>query len=275
MQLLLEQWKRYLHETVYRLDGRRTPSNETTWDYRENTYKNTRLIGASVFEAEPWGALVLKYDLDEPELLFQTDYESYDKAVSAIKTTLQQHKLPMPNFEEFDVVQPRQPLQPEPEPQLPDYPSETAIKEYFGITFNPREAGYILSDGTMLDFSGRHYAGGYKYDKQYGQFRPKQGKPDYYANDRVIDHREIGPIFGVGGTDGMIQFQVYYHVIRYQFPNIVDITGFIPSNQQVAALREIVEDDILIVDIYDEKGSRLATHDISAEHLQQVASKYL
>lgn len=32
---------------------------------------------------------------------------------------------------------------------------ETA-KELFGTTFDIREAGYILLDGSLLDFSGRH-----------------------------------------------------------------------------------------------------------------------
>jgi hypothetical protein len=31
-------------------------------------------------------------------------------------------------------------------------------KERFGITYNLKEAGYVLPDGSMLDFSGRHQA---------------------------------------------------------------------------------------------------------------------
>lgn len=56
-------------------------------------------------------------------------------------------------------------------------------KKHFGTTTNPKEAGYVLPDGAMLDLSGRHYATGYK-----------EGKPikdDYLANRRDVDHREL------------------------------------------------------------------------------------
>lgn len=34
-----------------------------------------------------------------------------------------------------------------------------ALIRFFGITNNPKECGYILPDGRMLDFSGRHILG--------------------------------------------------------------------------------------------------------------------
>ena len=34
-----------------------------------------------------------------------------------------------------------------------------ALKHFYGITFDPREAGYITPDGEYLDFSGRHLSG--------------------------------------------------------------------------------------------------------------------
>jgi len=40
---------------------------------------------------------------------------------------------------------------------------------------NLNEAGYVLPDGTMLDFSGRHQAVGYEGGKVMA------GKPDYLA----------------------------------------------------------------------------------------------
>lgn len=59
------------------------------------------------------------------------------------------------------------------------------IRKHFGYTDNPNEAGYILSDGKMLDFSGRANATGYKDRK------PISKNGDYLANNRVVDHREI------------------------------------------------------------------------------------
>ena len=75
--------------------------------------------------------------------------------------------------------------------------------DFFGTTDDPNEAGYILPDGRMLDFSGRHSAPGYK-DK-----KPLPGKPDYLAGERVIDHRQVAHLFdkAISGTDAMIQFE--------------------------------------------------------------------
>lgn len=58
-------------------------------------------------------------------------------------------------------------------------------KEKYGYTENENEAGYIESNGKMLDFSGRNEATGYKNRK------PIQGQPDYLKNQRSTDHRNI------------------------------------------------------------------------------------
>lgn len=64
-------------------------------------------------------------------------------------------------------------------------------EKYFGTTYKIAEAGYLLTDGKLLDFSGRH-----------------DGAPGGY---RSVDHREITDAFdGEYGDDsysgGMIQF---------------------------------------------------------------------
>lgn len=66
-----------------------------------------------------------------------------------------------------------------------------AAKEYFGKTYNWNETGYITTDGTRLDFSGKH-----------------EGGPGGY---RSVDHRNIGNAIGSRYGDGsysgaMIQF---------------------------------------------------------------------
>ena len=64
-------------------------------------------------------------------------------------------------------------------------------EKYFGTTYKIAEAGYLLTDGKLLDFSGRH-----------------EGAPGGY---RSVDHRDISDAFdGDYGDDsytgGMIQF---------------------------------------------------------------------
>ena len=66
-----------------------------------------------------------------------------------------------------------------------------AAVEYFGTTYKVKEAGYICTDGKMLDFSGRH-----------------EGAPGGY---RTVDHRDITDALGedYGGDNysgGMIRF---------------------------------------------------------------------
>ena len=55
-----------------------------------------------------------------------------------------------------------------------------AAKAKFGTTYDMREAGYILPDGSMLDFSGRHQVRG--------------GDTSFLNGDRTVDHREISDI---------------------------------------------------------------------------------
>nr|DAH22001.1 MAG TPA: hypothetical protein [Caudoviricetes sp.] len=66
-----------------------------------------------------------------------------------------------------------------------------SAKEFFGKTYNWNETGYITTDGTKLDFSGRH-----------------DGGPGGY---RAVDHRDIRDALGLdyGGDDysgAMVQF---------------------------------------------------------------------
>jgi hypothetical protein len=79
-------------------------------------------------------------------------------------------------------------------------PMEVRVLEHFGRTEDLRETGYILSDGTLVDFSGRHASG--MYAKKGDRFVPKRlsrrivPKPaatneDWLQGQRVIDHRQL------------------------------------------------------------------------------------
>jgi GNAT superfamily N-acetyltransferase len=67
-------------------------------------------------------------------------------------------------------------------------PLEKAAKTHFGVTDDLSETGYILSDGTFLDFSGRHEANGYV--RKGDRFVIKRGE-DYLRYHRYVDHRML------------------------------------------------------------------------------------
>ena len=108
-------------------------------------------------------------------------------------------------------------------------------KDIFGTTEDPREAGYILNDGTMLDFSGKNEGGS--------------------SGMRNYDHREINRVGddteGVGGDPkwddvGMNEF-IDSGAIRWMpESNAFNFMG-IPENAQWAQIREMVINDAGLV----------------------------
>ena len=92
---------------------------------------------------------------------------------------------------------------------------ETAAIEEFGTTDDPREAGYILQDGTMLDFSGK----------------VEGGSP----GTRSYDHRQIGSIMDdLSGYDSLVEFASKTGSIRASISGnsmIIDIYGPITRSQ--------------------------------------------
>ena len=117
-----------------------------------------------------------------------------------------------------------------------------SAKDYFGITRDPSETGYILQDGTRLDLSGRHYAGGYV--KQGDRYVPEKGQSDYLAGDRAVDHRELYDLPGIKEGDhqwsAVENLMTETGAVRY-LPNI----GFsVIAGQKVSdkQLRKIVSD---------------------------------
>jgi GNAT superfamily N-acetyltransferase len=71
--------------------------------------------------------------------------------------------------------------------------------ESFGLTEYKEEAGYILPDGSMLDFSGSNIGGG---------------------GGRALDHRDIGRILlddEPGGTEGMVYFMDLTGAVRMSY----------------------------------------------------------
>jgi len=84
----------------------------------------------------------------------------------------------------------------------------------FGITNNLDEAGYILNDGRLLDFSGRSQATGYT--KINGMF--KANEKDYLKGSRNIDHREIAKSVNTLSSndwDKVTSFEKGTNALRY------------------------------------------------------------
>jgi hypothetical protein len=131
------------------------------------------------------------------------------------------------------------------------YPLEKKVLSYFGVTSDIRETGYILSDGTMVDLSGRHEANGYV--RRGDRFVPKRG-PDYMAHQRLTDHRQL-PESMKGGTEGMREFMAKTGAVRVLPGSGISVTAM-PTVEAVAALiqgwsRFYTE---LLIDIMDPDG---------------------
>lgn len=154
----------------------------------------------------------------------------------------------------------------QPEKKLSIYTIQKNAKKLYGTTNDPREAGYILNDGSMLDFSGRHYAAGYKNKK------PLPGQPDYLKGERNVDHREIPAkeIFEttitMSGTEAMIKFETEGNAIRFSFAGGEDLNISFITTQDITLkqwdkIGSILKDTegTIYYDIYDEHSNLVAS----------------
>jgi hypothetical protein len=106
-------------------------------------------------------------------------------------------------------------------------------KAHFGITYDPREAGYILADGTMLDLSGRHQVGEYIRDIL-GRNVHTKGH-DWMAARRVVDHRELDDLVEAqNGTFAMRKFMSDAPALRFHPSQGFEINTF-PTARQIAS----------------------------------------
>ena len=110
--------------------------------------------------------------------------------------------------------------------------------EYFGTTKDIREAGYILSDGEMLDFSGRH-----------------EGNPE--SGTRTVDHRDIWDATesGADGTEAMVSFINEGNIRLSPESGGLEMSRM-PNEKQLMAIREYVYyfDGEVFLDISDAAG---------------------
>jgi len=151
--------------------------------------------------------------------------------------------------------------------ELPIYPSTkqkyhseeifNRAKHYFGVTTNPKTAGYILPDGTMLDFSGESFS-------QMGTRFPR-----WLYSKRELDHREISFAWpdsdAVGGHEGMRQF-MNWGVVRFSLLSntvIVNVTRRL-THSQISVIDYVLRNYpsyTLVIEISDQQLSEMASKD--------------
>jgi hypothetical protein len=127
-------------------------------------------------------------------------------------------------------------------------------KKEFKTTTNILEAGYILPDGKMLDFSAKREGG-------LGGERPK-------------DHRQIEVINGLerSRTDAMLEFMSATGSIRvgaYEGLDL-DIAKPITPQQMTTILRNIRGKDYLTIDISDINSNTLWTKTVKMPRVDQA-----
>jgi hypothetical protein len=145
--------------------------------------------------------------------------------------------------------------------------------ELTGVTANPLEAGYILSNGKMLDMTGRHQAAGYV--KAGEKFIAE--KDDYLKGERAVDHREIAQeLVDASGTDAMFKFMSESGAIRVDFNSGIIDSVIPPSNTQLSQIvraAKIAGLDSLEIEHTDDKGNRISgatISNITASNIKKV-----
>lgn len=135
---------------------------------------------------------------------------------------------------------------------------------HYGITEDPREAGYILPDGTLLDFSGRHTSD------------DKRNRQRDFAGVRYIDHRDVAELFddpGVGdGTPAMRRFMRETGAIRFHPGTGIDVVSM-PKGRAllmaIAAHRAMTR-DAFYVDVTGPDGYTKASHEFEQPRFEAV-----
>lgn len=120
-----------------------------------------------------------------------------------------------------------------------------SAKEFFGKTYRWNETGYITTDGTKLDFSGRH-----------------DGAPGGY---RTVDHRDIRDALGLdyGGDDysgAMVQFMGEGNIRISPESGGINLS-VMPTKAQVDTLSDFISKNRgeVILDLDDTNGNTVSS----------------
>lgn len=120
-----------------------------------------------------------------------------------------------------------------------------SAKEFFGKTYSWNETGYITTDGTKLDFSGRH-----------------DGGPGGY---RTVDHRDIRDALGLdyGGEDysgAMVQFMSEGNIRISPESGGINLS-VMPTKAQLDTLADFISKNRgeVILDLDDTNGNTVSS----------------
>lgn len=122
----------------------------------------------------------------------------------------------------------------------------------FGRTYNPKEAGYLLRKGQMVDFSGRN-----------------QGAGASARGQRYLDHRDIWQVGeNLGESVDMVDFMDKAQAVRMSYIGddlMLDVVQP-PANIQLNRLSEIIKDyrpENIYLDITNPEGRTLKSIEIN------------
>jgi hypothetical protein len=124
-------------------------------------------------------------------------------------------------------------------------------KQYFGVTTDPDEAGYILPDGTMLDFSGKRSGG-------------TPGK-------RMLDHRDIAFAWpeddSPGGFEAMKQVMNWGATRFSTFDDTILVNLVCPATQAQKSRINLAlcyyPDAVLVVEVDDTELTQMDYRDFT------------
>lgn len=138
---------------------------------------------------------------------------------------------------------------------------QESAKQYFGVTNDYKEAGYILPDGTMLDLSGKH------------EVPPEDAK--YYRHSRTVDHRMLGgenyngfslePWIGTGdGGELMCRFMQKSGAMRVDFKAHIASAMTMPTAKQIQVLYYGVRGSYLMLSAWNKNADLI--NDVEFEY---------
>jgi hypothetical protein len=136
---------------------------------------------------------------------------------------------------------------------------------HFGLTNDIYEAGYILDNGKMLDFSGKRQGGD--------------------PGERVMDHREVEGIPGFKkkkkgqeSSENMMQFVDDAKAVRIDAAKgLVNSVG-VPSDNQISAIlhniKKFSDGDSIVLEIDNEKGDTIDSAEIDNPRVKDIMDFY-
>lgn len=141
---------------------------------------------------------------------------------------------------------------------IPDQTLIDNAKDTFGVTDDIREAGYVLPDGTMLDFSGRHWS-----------------LDDSEARgQRQVDHIDISEADGIQNATGneMYDFMAQTGAMRVSMAdgNSVASIARPPTAQQLAVLGRATNRKYLALSFNTPDGRIVSDTEFDSSSLKKI-----